>query len=205
MDNFYSNSQRQLQAEFASTGLADRLEQLIVKDQLDDEATAFIEAANFFFLSTVNEAGFPTVSHKGGDPGFVKIQSKRSLVFPCYDGNGMYYSMGNIAAHPEVGLLFISFTQPHRIRIQGRATLTRSSEITRLWPEVALAVEVTLHQAWVNCPRYIQTMQPGALSEFVPREGVRTPQPDWKHHEMIADVVPPAAHTLGGSDKDKEA
>ena len=204
MENFYSNSQRQLQSEFASTGLADRLEQLIVKDHLDEPAITFIEAANFFFLSSVNEDGFPTVSHKGGDPGFVKVRSKHSLVFPCYDGNGMYYSMGNIASHPQVGLLFISFSQPHRIRIQGRATLTRAREVTRLWPEVALAVEVTLHQAWINCPRYIQTMQPGALSEFVPREGVTTPQPDWKQHEMIADVVPPTAHTLTQPDSERE-
>ena len=71
MSDFYSNQQRTLQEEFESSGLADRLQAFIVRETFDEAAQEFVEAADFFFLSSVDQDGFPTVSHKGGDPGFV--------------------------------------------------------------------------------------------------------------------------------------
>ena len=204
MDNFYSDSQRQLQDEFASRGLADRLAQFIIQTHFDDAAQQFVEEANFFFLSSVDANGFPTVSHKGGDPGFVKIIASNKLLFPCYDGNGMYFSAGNMAAHPQVGLLFINFENPHRVRIQGHAELIRAPETLALWPETALAVEVTVDKMWVNCPRYIQKMTPLTPAEHIPRDGVETPRPEWKSLDAIADVVPPLAHTLNKSEPSKD-
>ncbi len=208
MSEFYSDSQRALQREFASTGLADRLEQMIVRDTFDEASRAFIGQARFFFLSSVNANGFPTVSHKGGDAGFVKVTSANTLEFPCYDGNGMYYSMGNIDTHPQVGLLFIDFEQPHRIRIEGTAQLSRDSSVLAQWPETALAVQVKVSNMWVNCPRYVQPMQYLQPAEHIPRDGVETPQPEWKRMQGLADVVPPPAHELqsplkpGNTDKD---
>ena len=108
----------------------------------------------------------------------------------------MYFSTGNIDAHNQVGLLFINFENPHRVRIHGQATLIRAPEVLALWPEAALAVEVSITKMWVNCPRYIHRMQPLEASEFVPQAGRETPQPEWKSLEPIADVVPPPAHTL---------
>ena len=49
-----------------------------------------------FFLATVDPEGWPTCSYKGGDPGFVRVVDDTTLAFPCYDGNGMYLSMGNV-------------------------------------------------------------------------------------------------------------
>jgi hypothetical protein len=48
----------------------------------------FIAASDFFFLSTVDHNGYPTVSYKGGPPGFVTIVDDTMLAFPAYDGNG---------------------------------------------------------------------------------------------------------------------
>ncbi len=79
-----------------------------------------------FFLSTVDHNGRPTVSYKGGDPGFVRVLDATTLAFPSYDGNGMYYSMGNISAHPEIGCLFIDFERPFRLRLQGRAEVAKT-------------------------------------------------------------------------------
>ena len=64
-----------------------------------------------FFLATADADGRPTCSYKGGDPGFVRVVDDRTLAFPNYDGNGMYLSMGNVAANPEVGLLFLDFVK----------------------------------------------------------------------------------------------
>jgi uncharacterized protein len=194
---FYSAAQRQLQAQFDSEALASRLEELIVQTELDEAAQTFVQGADYFFLSTVNDNGFPTVSYKGGDPGFVKIVSPTQLAFPCYDGNGMYYSMGNIAAQAKVGLLFIDFETPNRLRIEGTATLSEEPTLLAQWPETALACVVEVTNTWINCPRYIHPMQRQGSSEFVPREGVETPVPEWKSFEPVADVVPQPAHTLG--------
>jgi hypothetical protein len=198
---FYSPAQRQLQAEFDCEALASRLKELIVKPELDESAQTFVQASDYFFLSTVSEGGFPSVSYKGGDTGFVKISAPNQLLFPCYDGNGMYYSMGNIAAHAKVGLLFIDFESPNRLRIEGTAALTQDPDILKQWPETALACVVDIVNVWVNCPRYIHPMQRQGQSEYVPREGVATPAPEWKSFEPIADVVPPPAHTLNRTKK----
>ena len=60
------------------------------------------------------------------DPGFVQVVDERTLAFPNYDGNGMYLSMGNLAATHAVGLLFIDFERQRRLRVA-----TKYPEITR--------------------------------------------------------------------------
>jgi uncharacterized protein YecE (DUF72 family) len=67
----------------------------------------------------VDGSGQPTCSYRGGDPGFVKVVEPGTIAFPSYDGNGMFLSMGNIRATAKVGLLFIDFETPHRLRVQG--------------------------------------------------------------------------------------
>src|SRR5262245_21523748 len=78
---------------------------------------------DMFFLSTIDHQGRPTVSYKGGDPGFVRVLDNKTIAFPRYDGNGMFYSMGNLMGNGEVGLLFIDFEKPHRLRLQGIASV----------------------------------------------------------------------------------
>jgi hypothetical protein len=72
---------------------------------------------NSFFLSTIDHQSRPTVSYKGDDSGFVRVVDSKVVVFPCYDGNGMFYSMGNLLGNPQVGMLFIDFEKPHRLRL----------------------------------------------------------------------------------------
>ena len=66
MTEFYTSSQRQLQDEFGTRGLADRLSEAILSEELSTEQTAFIHSRNMFFLSTVDEQDFPSSSYKGG-------------------------------------------------------------------------------------------------------------------------------------------
>jgi predicted pyridoxine 5'-phosphate oxidase superfamily flavin-nucleotide-binding protein len=47
------------------------------------------------------------VSRKGGAAGFVRVIDPTTIVFPSYDGNGMFLSMGNIAADGRIRLLFM--------------------------------------------------------------------------------------------------
>ncbi len=94
-----------------------------VVDFIGPDEKEFIESSRMFFLTTVSHSGQPTVSYKGGQPGFVSVQNETSLLFPSYDGNGMYYSTGNLDQNSKVGLLFIDFATPNRLRIHGDATI----------------------------------------------------------------------------------
>ncbi len=62
----------------------DRIEQLACRTEFDAESAGFIQAVHMFFLATVDHNGRPTVSYKGGDPGFVKILDSTTLVFPSF-------------------------------------------------------------------------------------------------------------------------
>ena len=112
MSNFYGDQHRALQDQFDSRHIADILQAAIVQTEINEEARAFIESRSFFFLSTVNADGHPTVSHKGGAAGFVRVVDPATIVFPRYDGNGMFLSMGNVAGDSRIGLLFMDFERP---------------------------------------------------------------------------------------------
>ena len=189
MSNIYGDAHRRLQDDFGSRPLADRLEQVIVKNEFDDEAKGFIESRDMFFLSTIDHSGRPTVSYKGGDPGFVRIVDSTTLVFPSYDGNGMYMSMGNIAEQAKVGMLFIAFDKPHRIRVHGTATVHRDDPLMAEYKEAELIVRVKLTDLWQNCPRYIHRMTKESASRYVPRAECETPLAGWKQTDLVQDVI----------------
>src|SRR6478735_543435 len=128
--SMYHEGQRGLQDEFASRALADRLEQTLRHDRFTDRDAAFIGAQTFFFLATADAQGRPDCSFKGGPAGFVQVTAPDTLIFPDYDGNGMFRSLGNIVVNPEVGLLFISMHgRPQRLRVNGTATVSRDDPL----------------------------------------------------------------------------
>ena len=189
MSRLFGNQHRELQDAFGTRQLADRIEEIACVTEFSDEAKAFIEAQDMFFLATTDHNGHPTVSYKGGEAGFVKVIDARTLVFPSYDGNGMYMSMGNAALNREVGLLFISFQKPHRIRVQGTATVTRDDPLMARFPGAELLVRVTLSEMWQNCPRYIHRYQKLEPSRYVPKAECETPMAGWKHIDIVQDVI----------------
>ena len=189
MSEFYTPAQRQLQDEFETRGLADRLVDAIVTDELTAEETTFIHGRNMFFLSTIDERGFPSSSYKGGARGFVRVPRAGSLVFPSYDGNGMFMSLGNIEARAKVGMLFIDFETPQRLRVRGEARLLRDGPMLASYPGAIVVVEVDIERVWQNCPRYVHRMQPVEQSPYVPAEDGSVKFALWKRIDVIQDVL----------------
>jgi predicted pyridoxine 5'-phosphate oxidase superfamily flavin-nucleotide-binding protein len=202
MSKFYSEQHHALQERFDSRRMADLMENGIVHAEFAPEERDFIESRDMFFLSTVDPSGRPTVSYKGGAPGFVKVRDAATLLFPSYDGNGMYYSMGNIMSAPQVGLLFIDFETPNRLRVQGSATLDFEHALLRDYPEAQFMVSVAVESIWVNCPRYVHKYQRVGTSKYVPVGGCKTPDPQWKRIDVVQDALPAKdqgkAETQGG-------
>ena len=192
MSRLYGEKHRTLQDAFDTRRIADRVEEIVVRPEIDDMGKAFIESRDMFFLSTVDHNGRPTVSYKGGTPGFVKVLNPTTSAFPNYDGNGMYFSMGNIAGNPEIGCLFIDFERPFRTRLQGRAELVKDGPLLSLFKEAELVVKVAVSETWMNCPRYIHRYQKLERSRYAPGVEAETPFCEWKRIDIMQDTLRPA-------------
>lgn len=190
MPPLYSPASRALQDRFDTRRLADRLGDVKVHDRFTPEDRAFLEERDMFFLATVDDAGQPTCSYKGGDPGFVTVVDDGTLAFPNYDGNGMYLSMGNLDATGRVGLLFIDLERQRRLRVDGTAERLADDPLLARYPGAQFVVRVHAERIYPNCPRYIHKYQLVERSSFVPRAGAAAPVPGWKRTEWARDVLP---------------
>ncbi len=189
MSRLFGEIHRQVQDAQGTRKLADRIEEIACKTEIDEDAKGFIESLDMFFLSTVDHNGRPTVSYKGGFPGFVRVLDSQTLMFPIYNGNGMQLSVGNMVGNGEVGLLFISFERPHRIRLQGVSEVSTDPALLAHYKEAEFVVKVTLSELWQNCPRYIHRYQRESASRYVPSAQCETPLAEWKRLEFVQDVI----------------
>jgi predicted pyridoxine 5'-phosphate oxidase superfamily flavin-nucleotide-binding protein len=185
----YHGGNRHFQDRFDTRRLADRIDQRLVRETIDDDDRAFIERMDMFFLATADAAGSPNCSYKGGDPGFVRVLDPHTIAFPSYDGNGMYLSMGNVLANPRVGLLFIDFERGKRMRLNGEASIDEQDPLLAEYPEAQLVVRVRATEVFPNCPRYIHHMRLVERSRFVPQAECETPIPSWKRRDWSHDVL----------------
>jgi predicted pyridoxine 5'-phosphate oxidase superfamily flavin-nucleotide-binding protein len=192
----YHQGNRDLQDRFGSRALADRLEQAVRRDRFSEDDADFIQAQSFFFLATADGEGRPDCSYKGGPPGFVQVAAPDLLIFPDYDGNGMFKSLGNLAVNPHVGLLFLGVGEaPKRLRVNGRASLVLDDPLMAEIPGAQALVRVVPEDIFPNCPRYIPRLQIEQPSEYAPCDGKAPVEPKWKSFETFRDVVPPRART----------
>jgi uncharacterized protein len=188
--SLYHESNRTLQDRFDTRRLADRLEQVTVRDHIEERDREFIEARDMFFIATTDADGRPTCSYKGGEPGFVRVLDERTLAFPNYDGNGMYLTMGNVLANPHVGLLFLDFEGRRRLRLEGTASIADDDPLVAVYPEAQFVVRVRAERVYPNCPRYIHRYRLVERSRFVPKAECETPVPKWKTEQWSADALP---------------
>jgi predicted pyridoxine 5'-phosphate oxidase superfamily flavin-nucleotide-binding protein len=186
----YHAGNRELQDRFDSRRIADRLEQVTLHDRFDEGDRAFVERSAMFFLATADAEGQPDVSYKGGMPGFVRVVDEQTLAFPDYDGNGMFKSLGNILINPKVGLLFLDFEHPNRMRVSGTATVSDDDPLLAEFPGAQLLVRVHAERIFPNCPRYIHKMKLVQHSVYAPRPQHQPPEPDWKRMDVFRDALP---------------
>lgn len=186
----YHDGNRFLQDRFDSRRIADRLVEVLHRTAFSDEDRAFIESRTMFFLATADAGGAPDCSYKGGRPGFVRVIGPDVLAFPSYDGNGMFKSLGNALANPRVGLLFIDFEQPRRLRVNGVATIDVDDPLIETFEGAQLVVRVRAEHIFPNCPRYIRRLATQELSAYAPAPGHEPPVPAWKQMDAFRDFLP---------------
>jgi len=188
----YHEGNRALQDAFGSRALADRLDEKLRRDRFNDDDAAFVGSLGFFFMATADAEGRPDCSFKGGPPGFVRVAAPDLLVFPDYDGNGMFKSLGNLGVNRHVGLLFIGMGEPpRRLRVNGTAQVVADDPLMAGFPGAQLLVKVAPVDIFPNCPRYIPKMTLAEPSAYLPQAGAEPLEPKWKSFEIFADVIPP--------------
>ena len=90
----------------------------------------FVHAADTFFLATVHGGG-ADASHRGGNPGFVHVTSPTELSWRDYPGNSMFLTLGNLAADPRAGLLFLDWETGAALQLSGTARTEFAPDGTR--------------------------------------------------------------------------
>jgi hypothetical protein len=129
---------------------------------LDAERTALIRRADTFFLATAHPARGTDASHRGGNPGFVKVLGESTLRIPDYRGNSMFNSLGNLALNPAAGLVFPDFENRRVLQLTGTA------EVFWDQPDAANESGGTSRFWDFHAERWLETPLPNSLTwEFL--------------------------------------
>jgi PPOX class probable FMN-dependent enzyme len=128
-----------------------------VQPRLDKHARDFIARSPFVVLGTADAEGRQDVSPRGDPPGFVKVLDERTLALPDRPGNRRIDSIGNIASHPNVSLLFMIPGFDDTLRVNGKARFSHEPELMQ-----ALAVDgrpavgallITVDEVFMHCAK----------------------------------------------------
>jgi predicted pyridoxine 5'-phosphate oxidase superfamily flavin-nucleotide-binding protein len=98
------------------------------------ETVAMLKQADTFFIASRSKAlaNDPQtgvdVSHRGGRPGFIKLDDNGNLIFPDFTGNNFFNTLGNIVADPRVGLFIPNFVSGSAMWINGEANILWSPD-----------------------------------------------------------------------------
>jgi len=198
MTNEYHDAQREFQDRYDTRRLADRLAEA-TSETFSEDLAGFIAARDMFFIASTDPDGSPDCSYKGGDPGFVRVIDDATLAFPVFDGNGMFRTLGNLAANPRVGLLFIDFETGTRLRVNGDATVDLEDPLQDAYQGALCVVRVRARAIFPNCRRYVHEYRKVEPSPFVPRGDIDPPVPDWKRNAWFDGTLPAddPAHDVG--------
>lgn len=117
---------------------------------LTSSQQAWIAAADTFFIASghrgegENPAFGMDASHRGGDPGFIRLIGDRRLVFPDYAGNKHFNTIGNLVLDPRIGLLFVDFESGSLLQLTGRASIDWDSDAVAGFPGARRLVAVDI-------------------------------------------------------------
>ncbi|MCI0623627.1 MAG: pyridoxamine 5'-phosphate oxidase family protein [Acidobacteria bacterium] len=126
VDESYPNCPKYIQRRHVHRGAAVRSSQAGDPQQgvtLDPERSALLRRADTFFVATAHPSRGTDASHRGGNPGFVKVLDESTLRIPDYQGNSMFNTLGNLAVNPNAGLVFPDFENQRVLQLAGTAEI----------------------------------------------------------------------------------
>jgi predicted pyridoxine 5'-phosphate oxidase superfamily flavin-nucleotide-binding protein len=160
------SGERMLQDRLGVRERADQFYDRQVLDHLNPRMREFIAVQEWMFLATSDARGTCDNTLRSGPPGFVAVLGERLLAWPEYRGNGVMASRGNIIENPNVGLLFVDFTQDQvGLHVNGRARLTEDADLRARHPGLPVDplparrpehwVIAEVEEAYIHCSRHV--------------------------------------------------
>lgn len=121
---------------------------------LDASARALVAGADTFFIATAHPAAGAAalaahgvdVSHRGGSPGFVRVEADGNLSVPDFVGNAFFNTLGNLALNPRCGLLFMDYPTGDLLYIAATATVSWDAADAARYPGAQRVVHVQVRQ-----------------------------------------------------------
>jgi len=147
-----------------------------IQNQLNRQMQDFIARSPLVMLSTVDEAGFPTVSPKGDHPGFVKIRDAGTLLIPERKGNKLAFTFENLLRQPRAGLLFIVPGTAETLRVHGRCRVIHDSalgrELASATQDALLVIELSVVSCYFHCGKALLRGRAWDAESWPPRQRV---------------------------------
>ena len=142
-------------------------------DHVDRHCRSFIELSPFAVLSTADADGWPEVSPRGGDPGFVKVLDEHRLVLPDRQGNNRVDSLRKVTANPKVALLFFVPGIEETLKVFGTAELLAADaidvDLTEFGREPRSVLLIEVQRAYFQCAKAVMRSGLWDPSRQVPR------------------------------------
>ena len=92
-------------------------------NSLSREQQHWIARADTLFIASEHASSGVDASHRGGNPGFIRIADSKRLRIPDYAGNGMFNTLGNLEVNPRAGLIVPDFESGRTLQLTGRAEI----------------------------------------------------------------------------------
>lgn len=86
------------------------------------------------------------VSHRGGMPGFVRVEDENTLLIPDFSGNNHFNTLGNLLLNPKAGLLFIDFERGNLLYATGKTDIIFSGEEVQGFSGAERVIRFTLDE-----------------------------------------------------------
>ncbi|KAA2261929.1 pyridoxamine 5'-phosphate oxidase family protein [Solihabitans fulvus] len=93
-----------------------------------------LSTTDTFFVATASPDGDADASHRGGNPGFVRVLSPTRLRWPDYRGNTMFLTLGNLALRPTAGLVVPGWDTGSVLQLTGTARTDWNPDLAAEFP-----------------------------------------------------------------------
>jgi uncharacterized protein len=122
--------------------------------QFGESERSMLTTSDTFFIATAYQAESAgsvrgvDVSHRGGKPGFVRIDDNRTLTIPDFAGNNHFNTFGNLELNPRAGLVFVDFDQGDLMYLTGTAEVIWEGTETFAYEGVERLLRFRLEQGY---------------------------------------------------------
>ncbi len=146
IEQAFSNCPRYIQSRMPIEVLPATAPSVQRGETLSTSQREWIASADTFFIATAHPEKGVDASHRGGNPGFVRVESDHRLTIPDYNGNSLFNTLGNIHLNPKVGLVFVDFDSGRTLQLTGLASITWEREAASPFPGAERLVEFNVDE-----------------------------------------------------------